>query len=335
MRITSIALSCLLALLSAGPAAAATPAAKVGDETVTLEEIQESLQAELAKIDRERFKLIEQKLDQRIADMLLAAEAKRRGVAVDELLKQEVNAKTPKVTDQEVDAFIAQNRSRMQGNDAAELKLKVWEYLREQKIAQQKAEYLRALRAQAGVAIYLKDPTAVRVDAGKGFARGTKDAPINIVEFSDFQCPFCKSVTATLRQLMEQYAGKVRLVFRDFPIPGLHPLAPKAHEAARCAAEQGKFWEYHDVLFERSPLLSPPELKRYARDLKLDGAAFDQCLDSGKQQAAIAGDVQEGQQLGVTGTPAFFINGRMLVGAQPAAAFQQIIDSELARNPGK
>ena len=134
---------------------------------------------------------------------------------------------------------------------------------------------------------------------------------------------------------MAQYAGKVRLVFRDFPIPSLHPLAPKAHEAARCAAEQGKFWEYHDLLFERSPLLSPAELKQYARDLKLNGEDFDRCLDSGKHQPAIASDLQEGTKLGASATPTFFINGRMLVGAQPLSAFQKIIDGELAKKSSR
>jgi len=162
---------------------------------------------------------------------------------------------------------------------------------------------------------------------------GDKKARLVIVEFSDFQCPFCKAVIPTLHQLLKQYDGKVRLIFRDFPIPSLHPLAAKAHEAARCAAEQGKFWEYHDVLFERSPRLEQPELKQYARDLKLDGAAFDRCLDSGKTQAAVSADVVEGQRLGVSGTPAFFINGRMLVGNQPPNAFQQLIDSELSKKP--
>jgi protein-disulfide isomerase len=171
----------------------------------------------------------------------------------------------------------------------------------------------------------------VQIDAGKGFVRGEKNAAVTIVEFSDFQCPFCKAATATMHQVMAQYAGKVRWVFRDFPIASLHPLANKAHEAARCAAEQGKFWEYHDLLFQRSPQLAPAELKQYARGLKLDGDAFDRCLEAGKYQPAVAADLEEGQRLGVSGTPAFFINGRLLAGAQPATAFQQIIDSELAK----
>lgn len=321
----------LFAAQTSTPQSNTTPAARIGDEVISLEEVQRSIQGELLKLDRERFRLVEQKLNQIIGDKLLAAEAKRRGISVDELLKQEVNAKTPKVSDQEVDAFLAQNRGRLPQGDDAELKLKVWEYLREQKTTQQKSDYIRVLSERAGVKILLNDPTAVRIDMAKGFARGGKEAAVSIVEFSDFQCPFCKAVTPTLHQLMKQYDGKVRWVFRDFPIPSLHPLAPKAHEAARCAAEQGKFWEYHDVLFERSPRLEQPELKQYARDMKLDGAAFDRCLDSGKHQAAVAADVEEGQRLGISGTPAFFINGRLLVGNQPPNAFQQLIDSELSK----
>jgi protein-disulfide isomerase len=312
-----------------------TPAAKIGDEIITIEEVQQSIQPELTKLDRERFRLTEQKLNQMVGDRLLAAEAKRRGITVDDLLKQEVNAKTPKVTDQELDAFLAQNRARLPQGDDAELKLKVWEYLREQKTAQQKSDYIRALGQKAGVAIYLNDPTTVEIDAGKGFARGEKNAAVSIVEFSDFQCPFCKAATSTMHQIMAQYAGKVRWIFRDFPIASLHPLANRAHEAARCAGEQGKFWEYHDVLFQKSPQLAPENLKQYARDLKLDGDSFDRCLAAGKFQGAIAADIEEGQRLGVSGTPAFFINGRLLVGAQPATAFQQVIDSELSKQSSK
>ncbi len=315
----------------------ATPAAKVGAETITLEEIERSLQTELAKIQRDRYNLIEQKLDQLIEEKLLAAEAKRRGISVEELLKQEVAGKAPTVTDAEVEGFIVQNRGRIPPGDDPELKLKVWEFLRDQKKNQARGDYIRALRAKTDVAIYLEEPAATRVqvDSAKGFARGAKDAAVNIVEFSDFQCPFCKAVVPTLHQIVSQYAGKVRLVFRDFPIASLHPLAPKAHEAARCAAEQGKFWEYHDLLFERSPNLNPPELKQYARDLKLDGDSFDKCVDSGKHQPVVAGDIQDGTKLGITGTPTFFINGRMLVGAQPIAAFQKIIDGELAKKPAR
>lgn len=315
----------------------ATPAAKVGEETISLEEIQRSLQTELAQIERERHRLIEEKLDQLIAQKLLAAEAKRRGISVEELLKQDVSGKTPNATDAEIDAYIAENRSRLSQPDDPQLRLKIWEYLQGQKVSRQREAYVRELRAKAGVTVYLQEPAGARaqVDTGKGFVRGAKDAAVTIVEFSDFQCPYCQAVVATINQLMAQYAGKIKLIFRDFPIPNLHPLAPKAHEAARCAAEQDKFWEYHDLLFERSPRLAPAELKQYAREIMLNGEDFDKCFDGGKYQAAIASDVQDGMRLGASGTPTFFINGRMIVGAQPIATFQKIIDSELARKSAR
>ena len=309
------------------------PAAKVGDEVITMDEVEQSVKPQLAKIEEQRFAILEEKLDQLIGDRLLSQEAKKRGVSVEQLLKNEVYGKAPEVPDAEVTDFIAKNRSRLPQGDEAEMKLKIWDYLRAQKVNERRQAYVQSLRAQGKVAVYLEAPTAARVavNTSRGFVRGTKDAPITIVEFSDFQCPFCKTATATVKQVLERYPGKVKWVFRDFPLTAIHPAAPKMHEAARCAAEQGKFWEYHDVLFEQSPRQDTDDLKQYAKDLKLDGAAFAQCLDSGKHEAAVTKDIEEGARLGVTGTPTFFINGRQLVGAQPLTAFQKIIDGELAK----
>jgi protein-disulfide isomerase len=221
--------------------------------------------------------------------------------------------------------------------DEQELKLKVWDHLRSQKVAERRQSYVQSLRGQGTVTVLLEPPAGsrVQVSGDRGFSRGAKDAPVTIVEFSDFQCPYCKTATATLKQLLDKYPGKVRLVFRDFPLVSLHPQAPKAHEAARCAGDQGKFWEYHDLLFERSPKMSPQDLKQYAQDLKLDAAAFASCLDGGKYTAEVDRDTQEGAGLGLTGTPSFFVNGRQLVGAQPIAAFQRLVDGELAKQAAK
>ena len=314
------------------PGAKSTSAAKVEDEVITLEEVEQGLRAQLAKIEEQRHALLEERLDQLIGDRLLAQEAKKRGMPLDQLLKAEVYAKAPDVSDAEVTNFITQNRARLPQGDEAELKLKVSDYLRGQKVNERRHAFIQSLRAQSKVAVYLDAPAAARlsVSADRGFVRGAREAPVTIVEFSDFQCPFCKNGTETVRQVLEKYPGKVKLVFRDFPIPNLHPAAPKAHEAARCAADQGKFWEYHDLLFEKSPRQAPEDLKQYAKDLKLDPSPFGQCLDSGKYQAAVNQDVEEGARLGVTATPTFFINGRQLVGAQPVTAFQKLIDSELA-----
>jgi protein-disulfide isomerase len=151
--------------------------------------------------------------------------------------------------------------------------------------------------------------------------RGAAEAPITIVEFTDFHCPFCKWVLPTLTQIESPYGQKVKLVFRDFPLDRLHPQASKAHEAARCADEQGQFWAYHDQIYAHAPKASPEQLTANAREVGLDIAAFEHCLSSGTYQIAVQQDIEEGTRAGVTGTPAFCINGRLVSGAQPLERF--------------
>jgi len=162
---------------------------------------------------------------------------------------------------------------------------------------------------------------------------GSPDAPVTIIEFSDFQCPFCARFSLdTLPQLKENYIskGKVRMVFRDFPL-GFHAQALPAAEAAECADEQGKFWEMHDKIFQNQGSLGTSSYKQWAKDLGLDSAKFDACLDSGKYANEVNKDLQDGQSAGVSGTPTFFINGKEVVGAQPFSVFQQVIDAELKK----
>ena len=168
--------------------------------------------------------------------------------------------------------------------------------------------------------------------------KGDPDAQVVIVEFSDFQCPFCERwAQQTLPQLKQNYidTGKVKLIYRDFPLSSIHPEAQKAAEATECADDQGKFWEYHDILFEKRGEWSgagAAKFKQYAADLGLDTAAFDDCLDSDKYKDEVLGDLNAGRAVGVTGTPTFFINGQKLVGAQPFTAFEAIIEEELAKS---
>lgn len=165
--------------------------------------------------------------------------------------------------------------------------------------------------------------------------KGSEDAPVVIIEFSDFQCPFCKRFySQTLSQIEEEYVqtGKARLVYRDFPLSQIHPNAQKAAEAAECADDQGKFWEYHDTLFEDQngwSSVGESKFKEYASDLGLDTQKFNSCLDSGKYRDEVQNDLRDGQNNGVSGTPSFFINGKKVVGAQPFSTFQQAIESEL------
>jgi protein-disulfide isomerase len=296
-------------------------------------DLERSIASELASLDDRRYRTLERKLNQIIAERLLVREAQRRGVSLEALMHAEVSSKTPPVTGDDVNAFIAQNRAQLpQGNDA-ELRTRVADYLHRLQVGQRTEVFVTSLRGQTPVQVYLKppEPLRMRVDGTVGFARGPSEAPVTIVEFSDFQCPFCKTVVATLKQITAQYPGRVRWVFRDYPIAGLHPEAQLAHEAARCAADQGKFWEYHDVLFERAPNVSPAALREYAASVGAEPTAFSRCLDSGKHRAAVNADIETGAKLGVNGTPTFFINGQMLVGNQPLAEFQRLIEGELAR----
>ncbi len=160
-------------------------------------------------------------------------------------------------------------------------------------------------------------------------ARGPATAPVTIVEFSDFECPFCGRLFPTLKAVEKIYLDRVRIVYRQFPLRRIHPLAQKAAEASLCAGEQGRFWDMHDSLFGDQEHLTVDDLKARAVALKLDTATFNACLDSGKQVAAIDQDIADGAKAGVTGTPTMFINGRMMVGAQPYAQIQAVIEDEL------
>ena len=162
---------------------------------------------------------------------------------------------------------------------------------------------------------------------------GPADAPVTMVTFSDFQCPACARSYPTVKRIMDQYKGKIRLVFKDFPL-SIHPLAPKAAEAAACANDQGKFWEMHDAMFENQQKLAVADLKLAASVLGLDTAKFGTCLDSGAKTADWQADMEAGRKYGVMSTPSFFINGRLINGAAPYPAFAQIIDEELQRLAG-
>ena len=196
-----------------------------------------------------------------------------------------------------------------------------------------------AVAQPSAVAQPTAGPTAVvgpvDVSADDDPAQGPEDAAVTIVEFSDFQCPYCARFDVeTLPQILTNYGDRVRFVYRDFPLTGLHENALKAAEASECADEQGAYWKYHDLLFQNQSALDDASLKNYAASLGLDTATFNQCLDSDKYMSEVQKDEQDGITAGVQGTPAFFINGMPLSGAQPYAAFKAAIDAALAEAGG-
>ena len=178
---------------------------------------------------------------------------------------------------------------------------------------------------------YLLEPLRHEVAADGFPSSGPADAPVTIVEFSDFECPFCARLLPTLEQVKRQYAAAVRVVYRHYPLTGIHPNAWKAAEASLCAAEQGRFWDLHDLMFAEQDALAAADLKEKAARLDLDTDAFNGCLDSGRHYAAVLADLRAGDAVGVSGTPALFINGRFVGGAAPFPTLAEIIDDELRR----
>ena len=307
--------------------------AEVDGVVITSEEVEKPLASQLTKLEEQIYNLKRQRLETLINDKLLAKEAAKRKLTAPALLDAEVTAKVGLVTEQEIEKFYQDNKAQIKG-EQSQVREQIRAFLQNQKLAAKREEFLRSLRAQAKVVINLNPPPIQRIDVsvqGAPFKGGEK-AAVTIVEFSDFHCPFCRGVIPTLAQLESRYGEKIKLVFRDFPIENLHPGATKAHEAARCANEQGKFWPYHDKLFASPPSSSPEIFKGLAKEVGLDMIGFETCFDSGKYQAAVKKDIEEGNRLGVTGTPAFFINGRIVSGAQPLEAFARIIDDELSRD---
>jgi len=185
-------------------------------------------------------------------------------------------------------------------------------------------------RSSSGAATATPSEHRVNVSAGNAPSIGPANAPVTIIEFGDYQCPYCKLWHEQVYdRLMANYPGQVRFVYRDFPLP-MHPEALPAAEAADCALQQNAFWKFHDALFGQQDGLGRQAYDEYARDLGLDMGAFDRCLDSQQNQSSINASAQYGAGLGIDSTPTFFINGIPVIGAQPYEVFQQIVDQELA-----
>jgi protein-disulfide isomerase len=306
--------------------------AEVDDQAIWVADLEKYAGRELSVQRENLYKLKKRKLDEYISAFLLTQEAKKRGVSVETVLDQDVNSKILPVGDDEIDVFYKLNRTQI-AMDLDKVREPIRSYLHKQKIEAQKALFLKSLRSRAKVITYLQPPPIYRVElsvAGEPFKGSTK-APVTVVKFEDFQCPFCKQVQPTFNKLLSrhEYEGHIRLVHKDLPLESLHPQARQAAEAARCAYEQGKFWEYHDKLYANSPKASADDLKSYGKEVGLNVDSFDRCFASGKYKAVVQQDLNEGAQLGLTGTPTFFINGREISGNLPLKAFEAIIDEEL------
>jgi protein-disulfide isomerase len=303
--------------------------AKVDGENISVQDLRGAAGVSLARLDDATYRVKQQALQSLIEDKLLAHEARRRHVSLESLIETEITSKVGVVTPQEIDALYEIYEKRWQ-KPKSEMEGQLRSLLLEQKIKQRRHEFAQTLQANAKVSVYLDAPTAVRTVVGvDGPSRGPAGAAVTIVEFEDFQCPFCKRAQDIMEQVLARYKDRVRMVHRDLPLRTLHPASWKAHEAGRCAEEQGKFWEYRTLLYKNSPASSPEQLNSYASQVGLDVSDFTKCLDSGKFNAVVQKDEDEANRLGIQGTPVFFINGRLLSGAQPESEFVRIIEDEL------
>jgi len=301
-----------------------TVVAEVGGQKLTLGELERGMADKLFQARQQYYAVERAALDQWIDDQLLESEARRQQISVKELLDRNVNAHITDPTDDQLRVYY-EGVNTDQPFEA--VRDKVLQHIRDLRIARARAAYVKSLRDKAGVLITFAPPAAdVNPDDGPVF--GPKNASVRIVEFADFQCPYCQVVHPEIKRVLEHYGSKVSFSYRDFPLP-MHPQAPKAAEAARCAGVQGKFWEFHDALFVDKKL-APADLKEEARKLSLDTALFDKCLDSGEQASSVEKDASKAQHLGVTGTPTFFINGHLFNGPQKYDGFRDAIDKELA-----
>jgi protein-disulfide isomerase len=310
-----------------GPASGEV-AARIDGVAITTDEIDARAREELfnarAGTPSKLYELRNQTLQAMLNERVLEVVAESRGTTPEALIAAELEAMGP-VSEEEAQAFYNESEARRGQATFEEVKGQILDFL----ASRREADAVDRLSQAASVEILLEPP---RIEvAAIGPSRGADGAKVTIVEFSDFQCPYCQRVIPTLEAIEERYPNDVRIVYRNFPL-GNHSRATPAAEAALCADDQGKFWPYHDVLFENARALEDEQLVSYAEQVGLDKAAFEACIDEGRFSDQVARDIEEGRAAGVTGTPAFFVNGVMLSGARPKEAFFELIDTELARN---
>ncbi|HEY0378266.1 MAG TPA: thioredoxin domain-containing protein [Pyrinomonadaceae bacterium] len=316
--------------------------AQAGDEVVAVvngreisqSEVDRAIAAQLLPLRQQIYALRETALENLILRALLEGEARKRGISVEQLKREFATAKVEvqqSVVEQEYDA----NRAAFGAMSEDEAKERLRLGLETEARMGNYRAALAGLRQSSRIELSLPEPRlpAGVVEEGDAPATGGRRAEVVIIEFSDFQCPFCKGSQSTLKKVLQTYGDRVRLVFKHLPLE-IHSQSFSSARAAFCAGEQNSFWQYHDALFA-SDDLSPEKLKRVAADLGLDVAAFTACFESERSRAAVLKDVREAGRLGVNATPTFIVNGSFRQGALGFDDFSAIIARELKNSPPK
>jgi len=301
-----------------------TVVAEVGGQKITMGELEQEESAKLLTAHYQYYQAQSKALDDLIAKTLLEQKAKSEGLTLDQLMDRDIKSKVQDPTEDQMKVYY-EGLETDQPYD--QVRQKILDKIRELRTKKITAEYVKALRDKTTINVELAPPQA-KVEVANSLTYGPKTAKVTLVEFADYECPYCQKVAPDMKKLMADLGDKVTFEYRDFPLP-MHARAEKAAEAARCANKQNKFWDFHDEIFH-SKELDVDQLKAQARALKLDAAEFDKCLDTGEEAAAVEKDKKEGIRLGISGTPSFFINGHYLSGALDYAALRQVVEQQLS-----
>jgi protein-disulfide isomerase len=330
-RFTLLAIAVLIAVVPAMEAqigSAPEPVGRIDGQVIYQQDLLPSIGLRLLQLRNDEYEAKLKAFKELANQRLLEHAAKSKGLSKEAFLQETVDRHISYPDASEIQAFY-QERRDLFNQPFGDLKPQLERAVMEAKRQKARQQYVDSLYDNPAVSILLRRPQSP-VDPDPSRLRGEAGAPISIVEFADFQCPYCRAVEQTLMKVMEKYRGKVRIGFRDFPVRQIHPDAEGAAQAARCAGDQGKFWEYHDLLLANQVRLDQNNLREYARTAGLEVERFAGCIASGTFAAAVEKDVQAGLNSGVSATPTFFINGNSIVGDQPLSIFETVIDAELA-----
>lgn len=305
-------------------------AVKVGDIEISEDELMQGIESDLYQAEMKVFDIKFNRVKTIVIEKLMEKDPRKKGLSNDEFLDKYIASKVT-VSDKQVEAFIKEKNIPEQHVNP-QIKERIKNFLMIEEKKNEVDKWLAEKTKSTGITIFLQKPQrpTFNVEVGDAPILGDKNAKVTIVEFSDFQCPFCQKASDTVHEIYKKYKGKVKIAFKHYPLP-FHNNAKKAAEAAMCANEQGsdKFWKMHDKMFAEQSKLAVADLKATAKAIGLKSDDFEKCLDSSKYAASVEKNIEEGKAVGVKSTPTFFVNGKLVSGAQPIEVFEEIIQEEL------
>jgi protein-disulfide isomerase len=314
------------------PAPSAGVAAKIGTEQVSEKDLNAGIESDLYDAEMKVYEIKFGKLQAMILEKFMNQDPNKKGLSNDEFLNKYI-AKDVKVSDSDIEKFI-KDRQIPKDQVNPEIKERIKQYLEVEVKKTAVDKWIADKTKNTPVEVYIPKPQRPVFDVNIKDApvKGSGDAKVTIVEYSDFQCPFCSKASKTIAELEKKYGSKVRIAFKNFPLP-FHSQARIAAEAAQCVKAQDPklFWKMHDAMFEDQTKLDKDNLIATAKKIGAKEADFKTCLESTPHKAIIDADMAEGQKLGIKSTPTFFINGKLVSGAQPTEVFTEVIDEELAK----